>query len=186
MVDVTSAEAGLIARTLMSHPDVSDAEVTSHPESPKLRMAVVCTGNFVTGPELREYVEATLGTANALDVIAILSEIPRDDAGRLDVPALREHLAPGASTYHFVPPRSAAERWLAELWETLLGCNRVGVLDDFLELGGNSITAMQVLTEIQVKYGAEVPITDFFELATIDRLVSALGNCDGPEADSVS
>ena len=67
----------------------------------------------------------------------------------------------------FVAPRDALERELAAMWRELLGVAKVGVHDDFFELGGQSLVAVRMFQRIGKKYGVELPLSTLFEASTI-------------------
>jgi hypothetical protein len=71
-------------------------------------------------------------------------------------------------------PETDGERLVAEIWQKVLGIDRVGVHDNFLDLGGNSLTAIQVLGRLQDQHGARVAIEEFIFLTV--RQLAAL--CD--------
>jgi len=62
----------------------------------------------------------------------------------------------------FVPPRSPLENRLAHMWSELLGLERIGVDDNFFDLGGHSLLGMQVLSRIRKDLGVELPVRLFF------------------------
>ncbi|HWW77088.1 MAG TPA: SDR family NAD(P)-dependent oxidoreductase, partial [Pyrinomonadaceae bacterium] len=74
----------------------------------------------------------------------------------------------------YVPPRSEAERRIAEIWQDVLGVEHVGVNDNFFELGGSSLFAVQVLSRLRKEFGAEIPPALIFEGATISALAKLL------------
>ena len=73
---------------------------------------------------------------------------------------------PGA-TDGYVAPRSQAERVLARIWAQVLGVDRVGVTDDFLELGGHSLPAVRLISRVRTELGAEIPMGDLFAAPTV-------------------
>ncbi|MEO8444480.1 MAG: amino acid adenylation domain-containing protein, partial [Gammaproteobacteria bacterium] len=105
-----------------------------------------------------------------------LAELPLGPGGKLDREALP---APDALRPRLagppVAPRSGAERALAEVWAEVLGFESLGVDDDFFELGGDSITAVQLTTRLQRWLDAGVPLAALFEAPTIAGLAAYLG-----------
>ena len=82
-----------------------------------------------------------------------------------------------------VEPRTALERQLADIWAALLPVRQFGVNDSFMELGGESMTALQIIARIQEKLGVELPLSAIFEHATLARLarhVEGLARADRP------
>ncbi|MEM7112673.1 MAG: acyl carrier protein [Chloroflexota bacterium] len=61
------------------------------------------------------------------------------------------------------------EKGLSELWCTILRLPTVGVNQDFLDVGGDSITAMQLLNQVRTKFAVNLSIIDFFDAATIQE-----------------
>ncbi|HEX8091889.1 MAG TPA: phosphopantetheine-binding protein, partial [Blastocatellia bacterium] len=62
------------------------------------------------------------------------------------------------------------ERIIAEIWQQLLGVDRVGIHDHFLDLGGNSLLATQVTTRLRGAFNVKLPLRSFFEAGTVAEL----------------
>ncbi len=73
----------------------------------------------------------------------------------------------------YVAPRDEAERRIAAIWCELLGLEQVGVDDSFLELGGDSLLAIQFLARLRRETGQEVSLEAFFETLTVAELARA-------------
>ncbi|MEM9455615.1 MAG: thioester reductase domain-containing protein [Myxococcota bacterium] len=97
-------------------------------------------------------------------------ERPEDD--RDIAPAARHPRPAGASAY--APPRDEHERRICEIWQDLLGIERVGVHDDFFELGGQSLLASQLCARLGQQLEQPVPVRVLFEAPTIERLAARL------------
>jgi NAD(P)-dependent dehydrogenase (short-subunit alcohol dehydrogenase family) len=83
------------------------------------------------------------------------------------------HGRPGLAT-PYTAPRDPLETQLAELWQTVLGINPIGVEDDFFALGGHSLLATQLLTRMQEVMGVTLPLSHFFDRPTIAQQVAWL------------
>jgi polyketide synthase PksJ len=70
----------------------------------------------------------------------------------------------------YVAPRTEIERRLAPIWENLLGIQQVGIYDDFFELGGDSLKAVNFGAHIHKELNTEVPISEFFNRPNIKEL----------------
>jgi natural product biosynthesis luciferase-like monooxygenase protein len=83
-------------------------------------------------------------------------------------------------------PRDEVERKVFELWRERLGTDEFGVHDNFLELGGNSLVAAQLLTRLRDQFGVPIPLAALFEAPTVagtaDRIRSLAGAATGPPA----
>ena len=74
----------------------------------------------------------------------------------------------------FLEPRNPKEAMVANLWQEVFGLDRVGVEDDFHELGGDSLLATQIATRLGDLLGTEVAVRTVLEAASVARLCSTL------------
>jgi hypothetical protein len=92
---------------------------------------------------------------------------PRKASGR------RTHSRPALSTA-YAEPNSATEAAVAGMWADLLGLDRVGVDDDFFELGGNSLVMMQVNVRLRALFGLSLPVRELFKLPSAASLAERI------------
>ncbi len=108
----------------------------------------------------------------------VLDAFPLTPNGKVDRAQLpapgREETAAGS----FVEPATETERAVAAIWADVLGEERVGATDGFLELGGDSISALRVVMRLSDLSEHEVPVAALFEGGTV-RAIAAL--IDGGE-----
>ncbi|MDJ0953252.1 MAG: amino acid adenylation domain-containing protein [Acidimicrobiia bacterium] len=100
----------------------------------------------VSSTAVRSYLAARLPDHMVPSYIVNLDVIPLTANGKVDRDALpdpRGHLS--LSSDRYVPARNATERTLVGIWESVLGVDRIGVNDPFIELGGDSILNIQVV-----------------------------------------
>ena len=103
-----------------------------------------------------------------------IAELPLTSNGKLDhraLPDLVERAQPRERAY--VEPASDRERQLVRLWERVLGAERVGVEDDFFELGGDSIHVMQIVS-LAAERGLWFMPRDVFAHPTVAELAAAV------------
>ena len=62
------------------------------------------------------------------------------------------------------------EKAVAEIWQELLGIKQVGIFDNYFELGGNSLSASQVVYRMKERFKVEIPLNRFFEESTVAAL----------------
>jgi len=84
-----------------------------------------------------------------------------------------------------VPPRSPLEQRLTKLWETVLGIEPVGIEDSFFDLGGHSLTAVRLLSQLEKVTGKRLTLTALFESPTIAQLASAIEQLAPCETDAL-
>ena len=103
-------------------------------------------------------------------VFATLDSVPLNSHGKLDYQALP---LPKLDRI-YVPPRDAGEELLCKLWEKILDVERVGIRDDFVEIGGDSLSAAQLMTEIESHFGQHIPISALLEARTVEELAGII------------
>lgn len=74
----------------------------------------------------------------------------------------------------FIPPRTAIEKTLAEIWCGLLGFKQIGIDDSFFDLGGNSLLATQIISRLRNAFHVEIPLRALFEAPTVAGLATVL------------
>jgi acyl carrier protein len=80
----------------------------------------------------------------------------------------------GQSEVPFVAPRSMVEKTVAGIWQDVLGIPGVGLHDRFLDLGGNSLKAMQIISRLQVALGVALPMEPLLNTATMEQQAAAI------------
>ncbi|MGD2085271.1 MAG: SDR family oxidoreductase [Candidatus Aminicenantes bacterium] len=81
----------------------------------------------------------------------------------------------------YAAPAHPAEETLTSIWKELLGFDKIGVYDDFFELGGDSLKVITVVSKIQKKIEVLIPIPTFFDHPTIKELAQYIGEESGKE-----
>jgi hypothetical protein len=101
-----------------------------------------------------------------------LEALPFTPSGKIDRRALPE---PGEADRRteYVAPRTPLEEGLAQIWQDLLGVERVGVHDDFFALGGHSLLATQAVIRIRSAF-VEIPLHSLFNAPTVAGLAEAI------------
>ena len=84
-----------------------------------------------------------------------------------------EHPRPALGT-PYVAPRSETEERLVALWQEILGIRRIGVADNFFQLGGHSLLGLQLVSRIHAGFGIELPLNVVFEAPTVADLAASL------------
>ncbi len=176
-------EPGEIEATLLRHPGVRQAAVAVHGDADDLRLvAYVVASPQPTEKELRSFVGEWLPEYMVPSIVPI-DALPLTPSGKVDRQALPDPAGAGLDREHeHVPPRSELEREIAEMWQELLGLDRVGVTDDFFALGGHSLLATQMITRIRRRHG-EVPLRALFAAPTVAALAEVVGGAQSPSGD---
>jgi phthiocerol/phenolphthiocerol synthesis type-I polyketide synthase E len=89
-------------------------------------------------------------------------------------PRLSLHPRPALATPH-VAPRTELEEQVADVWQQVLGIEMIGVFDAFFELGGNSLSATQIVARLQELFPVEMEVRAVLEeTATVASLAGAI------------
>jgi glycosyltransferase involved in cell wall biosynthesis len=107
----------------------------------------------------------------------LVDKMPLTASGKIDRRALPspEGMRPQLDT-PFVAPRIPVENALASIWGEVLGLKSVGVLDNFLELGGDSLRATQVIARLTTQFRVRPPLRTMLEAQTIAELALIIEN----------
>ncbi|MDN0197605.1 type I polyketide synthase [Streptomyces sp. S.PNR 29] len=92
------------------------------------------------------------------------------------------HTRPDIPT-EYVPPRTPVEHAICEVWQDLLGIDKVGVQDSFFDLGGNSLVAIQLISSTNARLHARLTLGDLYEGLTVAHLAELVDNHAQPAPD---
>jgi acyl carrier protein len=84
-----------------------------------------------------------------------------------------KHARPTLGT-SYMAPRNALERQIASIWGDLLGIEDIGIHDNFLELGGNSLLGTQLISRLRQAFQVNLSLSILFEALTVDELAIAV------------
>jgi amino acid adenylation domain-containing protein len=172
-------EVAEIETALLSVPVVKEAAVVAredHPgESYLAAYITVYPGKVPTADELRSLLLQKLPAHMIPRTFLLLDAMPLSANGKVDRRALLavEGTRLGQARA-FVPPRTSVEEAVAAAWKEVLQLDAIGIYDDFFELGGDSLSAGRVITQVYGALGIEVPLGRFFEAPTIAQLAEAI------------
>jgi amino acid adenylation domain-containing protein len=166
-------EPGEIEAALMSHDQVADAVVMARDEGAsekRLIGYIVGKGGELNRRQIKDYLSQKLPDYMLPSELVILDRMPLTANGKVDRKALP---SPDQSHYElegtYVAPSSPVEEILVNVWAQVLGLERVGVRDDFLALGGDSILSLQIVAQAAAA-GVKISATEIFEQMTIESL----------------
>jgi acyl-coenzyme A synthetase/AMP-(fatty) acid ligase/acyl carrier protein len=129
-----------------------------------------------TVDELRRYCSGVLPEYMVPSVFVVCDELPRTSSGKIDRPALP---APDRARPEleeaYIAPRTSVEREIADIWNDIIEIDRVGVHDNFFDLGGNSLLATQLVSRLRDSFQVELPLRRIFEDPTIEGLARMIG-----------
>lgn len=171
-------ELGEITARLAEHPWVEAATVVGLPDADGNRFLV---GYAVpSGPSPLDLVELRRFCADALPdymvpaVIVELAELPLTSAGKVDRHVLPEPVEAGIPSIDRTAPRNELEQLVATLFTAVLGVPNPCAFDDFFQLGGHSLRAMQLVTRIREAFDIDFSLAQLHAARTVAAVAEAV------------
>ena len=172
-------ELGEIESVLREHESVNEAVVIAlEDKGNEKRLAayvVTAQGASRNISELRNSLKERLPDYMIPSAFVYLDALPLTSHGKIDRRALP---APDAErpalAEAFIAPRTPTEKSLASIWTKLLGINRVGINDNYFELGGDSLLATQLVSQLRGVFEVELPLVNLFQYPTLAELATSI------------
>jgi amino acid adenylation domain-containing protein len=171
-------ELGEIEACLRQHSSVDDSVVILHEDSidnqntnlQRLVGYVVAKQNSkVSENELREFIRDKIPPYMIPSMFVIMEALPLNVNGKIDRAALPIPKVLGQKAT-YVAPKTPLETFLSETWKTILGLEKVGIHENFFELGGDSFKSALFINQLQEKIGESVYVVALFDSPTIADL----------------
>ena len=178
-------ELGEVEAMLRQAPGVKDAAVVlrADPGTPAQLVGYYVLGEAASASaaSIRKQLSARLPSYMVPAVLMPVPALRRTARGKLDRESLPRPQpgANGAAVHE--PPRTATEQRLAELWQRLLGKDRIGRADDFFALGGHSLLAVKLVDAIERELSARLRLADIFQSPTLEGMAAALADQQSAE-----
>lgn len=167
-------------------PEVQQAACAAHVDGSGHKalaaFIVLREGSQLKEDSLRRALGAQLPDFMVPSRIEQRAELPLSSNGKVDRAALQLHQQQERRA-DFVPPATATELGLVQIWQKVLQRSPIGVDDDFFALGGHSLLAVQIFNEINRWRGSKFPLATLFECSTIRALAERLDELAGPAQD---
>jgi amino acid adenylation domain-containing protein len=128
--------------------------------------------------EIRNYLQTKLPEYMIPSFYVLLDSIPLTPNGKTDRNALPGINGEDSIRREYIEPRNDTEQKMAEIWQEVLGLEKVGITDNFFELGGHSLIVAQVINRLNKQLNKTVSFKDFFSNPTIDALSKTLNQDD--------
>ena len=172
-------ELSEVESALVRHPDLAEAAVVAreeHPGDRRLVAYVVPAGDVPPAPvELRGFLSESLPPSMVPGAFVALDALPLTPHGKVDREALP---SPGDPRRELPTARTAlrspTERAIAAIWSRVLGIEGLGADDDFFDLGGHSLQAIQVVAEVRQAFGVEMGLRALLEAPTVAGLAAVV------------
>ncbi|MCY9685313.1 amino acid adenylation domain-containing protein [Paenibacillus apiarius] len=165
-------ELGEIEARLRQIGKIVDAAVLAIPDAKGVLdlCAFVAVEGQMDLTALREHLRSQLPAYMLPARFQQLEKLPLTANGKVDRTALAKQQLTMPVQASYTAPRNALEQALAELWQEVLGMERVGIEDNFFDMGGQSLKLIQVIGEIRRKLNLDISLRDAFAYTTVSEL----------------
>ncbi|WP_168702039.1 non-ribosomal peptide synthase/polyketide synthase, partial [Gordonia paraffinivorans] len=163
-------ELGEIEAALLDQPGVEQTVVVVHSDPHTGdRLVAYVVGPDIDTERLREELGTRLPSYMVPAVFVELDAMPLNASGKLDrraLPAPRIEVDESA----FVAPRGPVEEIIAGIFAEVVGADRIGVTDNFFDLGGNSLVATRAIARVNEALGTDLGVREIFDAPTVAAL----------------
>jgi oxalate---CoA ligase len=165
-----------VERALLRHPSIKEAAAFSVPH-PRLgenvAAAVVLKAETnTTTPEIKTFLSDHLAPFKIPQHVFAVPELPKGPTGKVSRSELSDSMA--HRIRDVAPPESPLEFQILDIWQSLLGRDDIGIDDDFFELGGDSLLAVQMVLEVETIARRKIPLSAIRAIYTIRQLAAMI------------
>ncbi len=176
-------ELGEIERQIIKHSAVARAAVVNSGSGEHSSLSAFIVPHSSDYPsetaadELRRHLAQWLPEFMIPSRFISIDDLPLSSNGKVDRKALIATLGELSMPQRpYRAARNEQERQVVELWQQILECSPIGIDDDFFSLGGNSINAISLITQLHKIYGKDILLSDFWQHPNIADLSDALSS----------
>lgn len=168
-------ELGEIESVLNMHHSIQQGVVIvrmDQNEQPQLVAYILSKNSQQNVSDLREYLSEHLPSYMVPNCWMFVNKFPTNSNGKLDYASLP--LPDDKSLITDEPPHNDLERDLIAIWASVLGKSTISVKDNFFEIGGHSLMAVQLINILSEKYNVDLAIHTLFKHPTIEMMANFL------------
>jgi amino acid adenylation domain-containing protein len=171
-------ELGDIEAALSRHPAIRQTAVTAWDERQEIKQLVayvVCQGGAIPNQtQLRAFLRSELPEYMVPSRFVFLNSMPLTANNKIDRIALPAPVPSPSDKLSHSSPRDQMEIQLTALWQQVLDVPKVGIHDNFFDLGGHSLKAARLFYLLEQVYGRRLPLAMLFQAPTIAEFASIL------------
>lgn len=171
-------ELGEIENILCTHDSITSALVVIKDDltGEKSIIAYVVSDQNTESHVIKDWLRTRVPNYMIPNHFAFLNEFPLNINGKIDRNKLPEIEFSLADRKEYILPQTTTQKALAEIWENVLGIEKIGLLDNFFEIGGHSLKAVKMFNLINNQFDVRIMITDLFNNPTLESLANEIDN----------
>ncbi|MCJ8279751.1 MAG: phosphopantetheine-binding protein, partial [Rivularia sp. ALOHA_DT_140] len=166
-------ELGEIESILMEYPGIKQAVVTLYKNHDDEKLiAYLVTSSEISQSNLQQFLQGKLPAYMIPSNYMMLEEFPLTPNRKIDRKALPipDNIRPELD--NFVIPKTKIEQEIAQIWQEVLQIDKIGIHDNFFDLGGHSLLMVKVHSKLREKFSHDVSLVEMFRYPTISALVT--------------
>jgi len=177
-----------VERALLLHPSITEAAAFSvpHPRwGENVAAAVVLKPE--TNPstqDIKTFLADHLAPFKIPQHVFVVPQLPKGATGKVSRSELSEAMA--HRIRYVAPPQTHLQSLIRDIWQTLLDRDDVGIDDDFFELGGDSLLAVQMVLEVEAIARRKVPLSALKAVYTVRQLAATIIGTDSTSEELVT
>jgi len=174
-------ELGEIASKLSGCPNINQSVVLcKEKDGKKYLVAYYTSDSELTDEKIRDYLSKILPDYMIPSTFVYMEEFLLNTSGKIDKKVLPDAEF-NANKESYIAPSNEIESKLCDIWQNVLGVDRVGIDNNFFRIGGDSILSIQIVSKMRSS-GFNISVKDIFDLHTIKKLAEFIQNTDLPHS----
>ncbi len=163
-------ELGEIESRLKSHDEITESVVIPRidAEGDKSLIAYVVSNEKIESADLKDFLGQRIPAYMIPSFFVRLDHIPLTPNGKVDIKALPEPEL--VSVQEYVEPQNQVQEQIKKIWQQVIGIERIGIYDNFFDIGGHSLRGIQVVNALHSQFNVKVPLAEIFRTPTIQGL----------------
>ena len=172
-------ELGEIESALVQHPHIEQSVVIAREDTPgdKKLVAYLVSNQTITIEQIRNFLQATLPNYMIPMAFVTLEQMPLTPNGKIDRASLPKPESDRSNLKNaYVRPQTEIETKIAAIWQEALKIDKVGIYDNFFDLGGHSLLLAEVQSKLTEIFANKISMLDLFMYPTINAFAGYLAN----------
>jgi bacitracin synthase 3 len=184
-------EPGEIEKQLLRHPEIKEAVVIPRNDNrgEKWLCAYFTSKHELSAAEIRGYLETHLPGYMIPAFFIEIELFPLNVNGKIDLKKLPEPAGYMNSGVEYQAPRTDIEKSLVLIWQKELGLDKIGIHDNYFNIGGDSIKSIRLINTINEELNKKLNVVDLYTNNTIEQLAQKIEQepqCDDDGNSQVS
>jgi amino acid adenylation domain-containing protein len=170
-------ELGEIESAILEHPDINNAVlvVNQEKEQEKYLVAYVTSRVVLNISEIRSFLIQKLPVYMIPAYFVAMKNLPLTPNGKVDLRKLPDP-SQASSEEMTIDFHSHEEKVITEIWRDLLGVKMIRRTDNFFEIGGHSLIAIQFIIRLENEFNVKLPMSSLFEFPTVEKIAKLISS----------